>query len=817
MSQQLIPVAEEVKLRRRVCQLSFWRFVQDFWLEVPGAQPPHWNWHMKYIADELQDVAERVFKNETKKHDLLINVSPGTSKSSLVSILFPPWTWTRMPRARHISASHTDTLVLDLATKSRTVVKGELYQKLFPEIKLREDVTAKGYYANTLGGDRFSCTVGGVSPMGMHAHFLTLDDPTDPQKVLSQAELATAGRFAPDVLFTRKVDKNVSVFIGVMQRLRVGDPSDVLLQQARQEGSDPIRHICLPAELADNVSPPELKEKYVDGLMDPVRLSHKALRPFKNNPYTYAGQFMQSPYLLGGGMFKAEYFTNRVQAAPYQAKRVRAWDRASTAHSDNPGACYTAGVLMAKGPDGVFYVEDCVHGQWEPEERNRIVLATAMRDRARYGPSHEPSIYIEAEGGSSGKDAWLAVAKVLAGFPVYQQRVTGSKDTRAEPWSCMLAAGNVRVVDGGESKGLGVASWDVEGYVQEHLLFRPEPGKRLGRYKDRCLVAGTLVRTLRGDVPIENVVVGDEVLTREGFREVEWSGCTGWSDCLYEVTVEDGRRVTATVGHPVWTLDRGFIAIESVKVGQQVLTLDDSWECLESIKGVVLTVGLCHGSKEPVYNLKVKEVPEFFANGVLVHNCDASSMAFNVLTNTKQIQALQTHSLGRRKARTLQVMVVTRQEFESTVIDHDPALVVYLSDPSESTPVPPASLGNVARLLSSKAVQAANIDPEYHQEEWETPVEPYGKPCRDLILSREGGKSLWGFLVKRYDPSPGLVVLVDDDRERALSVAMGVVDALRIPRKEGIAMPGAGDNVLEGEPPNRHLYRQVKGTRGLVV
>jgi hypothetical protein len=218
-----------------------------------------------------------------------------------------------------------------------------------------------------------------------------------------------------------------------------------------------------------------------------------------------------------------------------------------------------------------------------------------------------------------------------------------------------------------------------------------------------------------------------------------------------------------------------------------------------------------------VYNLKVKEVPEFFANGVLVHNCDASSMAFNVLTNTKQIQALQTHSLGRRKARTLQVMVVTRQEFESTVIDHDPALVVYLSDPSESTPVPPASLGNVARLLSSKAVQAANIDPEYHQEEWEAPVEPYGKPCRDLILSREGGKSLWGFLVKRYDPSPGLVVLVDDDRERALSVAMGVVDALRIPRKEGIAMPGAGDNVLEGEPPNRHLYRQVKGTRGLVV
>jgi hypothetical protein len=39
----------------------------------------------------------------------------------------------------------------------------------------------------------------------------------------------------------------------------------------------------------------------------------------------------------------------------------------------------------------------------------------------------------------------------------------------------------------------------------------------------------------------------------------------------------------------------------------------------------------------PVYNLKVEGVPEFFANGVLVHNCDALALAFNVLSGKRRV------------------------------------------------------------------------------------------------------------------------------------------------------------------------------------
>lgn len=471
------------KLQAHMCKLSFWRFIKTFWSEVPGAGTLIENWHMQYLADELQEVAERIFKNQRKKYDLLINVAPGTSKSTITSILFPAWFWTRMPCGRMLTASHTDSLVLDLSNKSRTVIKSELYRTLFPDVEFSDTQDSKEYFTNTAGGDRKTCTVGGKTPMGSHSHVSIIDDPLDPQTVLSEVETKTAAEFVNNIITTRVVDKEVSVRILVMQRLGLNDPTHAMLEQAKAEGAVPVKHICLPAELSrnedgswcvDNVQPPELVEKYVDGLFDPIRMSRYALGGFKaRGNLFYATQFLQQPYSPEGGMFKPWYFNKRVAAAPYECKRIRFWDRASTAD----GGCYTAGVLMARDKEGLFYVEHVVHGQWEPIERNNIMRSTALRDRAKYG-RYEPVIHVEAEGGSSGKDAWIGVMKALAGFVVKETRVSGRKDTRAEPWSSQLAGGGVFLVEDG--------SWNINNYIEEHIQFKPDVvAKRLGRYKDQ--------------------------------------------------------------------------------------------------------------------------------------------------------------------------------------------------------------------------------------------------------------------------------------------------------------------------------------------
>lgn len=692
----------EASILRQRCRDSFEFFVREFWGEVPGSGNLIWNWHLSLFCDELQKVAERVFAWLPREYDLVCNVSPGTSKSTVWSILFPAWVWTRMPSARFLTGSHTDDLVIDLSNKSRTVIKSEKYRELFPEIVIRDDTDSKGHFGNTLGGDRKTCTVAGKSPTGFHAHFIISDDPIDPKKVLSEAELDTAKGFVTNIIPTRKTDKLVAVTCLVMQRLGLRDPTDVMLDEAKKEGAIPVRHICLPAELdvgADgsyldtNVEPKELATRYVDGLMDPYRLSHDALKQYKAKPHYYSCQFLQKPFDLIGGMFQAHWFNQRVKAAPFHATRIRYVDRASTAD----GGCYTAMVLMAKH-EGNYYVENVVHGQWEPDERNKRMRAVALQDRARYGPRNDPQIWVEAEGGSSGRDAWKSVARAMDGFPIHEDRVTGSKDTRSEPWACQLAAGNVYLVDDG--------SWDVDGYVQEHVAFKPDVTvKRLGKYKDQV---------------------------------------------------------------------------------------------------------------------------------------DASSGAYNLLVGS-QAKIGSFRILGPRKQQGLRIMACSTDELENMVIDDQRVLLIHLTDPKgvmcnvrasergldvngavngngNGEPSRPTPKHAIAKLLESKTVAFAPLDPADCQESWGQSVEPWGKPVAEVMMQDSHGKQVWSFLLKKRDPSADLWVIVDEGDGRALSAAMAVCDSCNMDRKKTLYTPSDPEYDFAGQKAkHRHVYEMTRACRHKIV
>lgn len=448
---------DEVDLIRSVCQDSFYDFVKEFWhVLIPDV--PVWNWHIEYLCDEMQAVAERVFENKPKEHDLIINVPPGTTKSTIISVMFPPWTWTRMPQARHINSSHTQNLVLDLSRKCRDIVLSELYQKCWPHIKLREDQNTKGHFINTEGGFRFSCTVGGSSPMGFHAHFLSVDDPIDPQKAISELELATANNFMTQTLPTRKVNKEVSVTVLVMQRLHQNDPTGHILEKQR----DNVKLICLPGELADNVRPKRLKKKYVNGLLDPIRLSHRALAESLKTmgQYAYAGQIQQNPVPAGGGMFKTSRLQIEEVPPKYFKRIVRYWDKAGT----SKGGAFTVGVEMGlekipvgngKWQDGRYWVLDVIRGQWDASEREAIIKQTARAD------GHLTKIGVEQEPGSGGKESAEATAKNLAGYSVSLDKVTGDKETRADVFATQVNAGNVVLLAG---------KWNHE-YIEELKYF----------------------------------------------------------------------------------------------------------------------------------------------------------------------------------------------------------------------------------------------------------------------------------------------------------------------------------------------------------
>ena len=135
---------------------------------------------------------------------------------------------------------------------------------------------------------------------------------------------------------------------------------------------------------------------------------------------------------------------------------------------------------------------------------------------------------------------------------------------------------------------------------------------------DECLAAGTLIRTESGPVPIEDVSAGDRVWTRYGLRDVLRSGMTNPAAPLWRVTFGDGNTLTGTAEHPVFVIGKGFVPIHNLGEGDYVLLLlEDLWR----ERRAVVADRRPLNKMGPVYNLQVDGCPEFYANGILVHNC----------------------------------------------------------------------------------------------------------------------------------------------------------------------------------------------------
>ena len=86
-----------------------------------------------------------------------------------------------------------------------------------------------------------------------------------------------------------------------------------------------------------------------------------------------------------------------------------------------------------------------------------------------------------------------------------------------------------------------------------------------------CLVAGSMVWTNRGEIPIENVCVGDKVVTPEGLAHVSGAGIVKVADELIEVTLADGKRLTMTLDHKVFTTT-GLVRADTLRYGDCVIT-----------------------------------------------------------------------------------------------------------------------------------------------------------------------------------------------------------------------------------------------------
>lgn len=397
-----------------------------------------WGWWTEEVATHFQQFYEDLVAGRRPK--LALMTPPQHGKSWTVED-FVAWLAGKNPELRTIFGSYSDDLGVRCNLNTQRTIQSDRYQSVFWKTRVGD----AGWQCNTelieycghRGSFRNVTVLGGINGMGLDLGII--DDPVKGRaEAMSKVARDRVWNWFTDDFMYRF--SNLAGLIVVMTRWHVDD----LLGRAFNRLGD-FRILKYPAiaEIRNGVRNwsdrrqegeplfPELKP--LDFLVERRKLQSDA---------SWESEAQQSPYIVGGGQLPIE----KLKVVPFLDRSkiihsIRYWDKAGT----DDGGAYTSGVLMHSLVDKTFLIESVVRGQWSALQREQRIRAMAEADAA---VCKSYQVWVEQEPGSGGKESAEATIRNLAGFRVQADKVTGSKEVRAEPFAAQVQGGNVFLVAG---------------------------------------------------------------------------------------------------------------------------------------------------------------------------------------------------------------------------------------------------------------------------------------------------------------------------------------------------------------------------------
>jgi len=280
-------------------------FVRFVWNILNPGRPLVWGWHMDAICDHLEAVTDgRILR-------LVINVPPGHSKTSIVSIAWPCWEMLRNPALRVISASYSDQLTKKSQNDRIRVLTHPFYELLKAQVGMRWSIPK----ANTEeldtshGGFMLATSVGGQGT-GRHGDRVLVDDALKAADIFT-VRLRRHVTWFQETILTRVTDPTRSAFVIVMQRLHEADLSGVLIKDpswvhlrlpAEYDPDDPCE-TCIGfrdprTEKGELLFPARFPQEYID----------KKKGPFGIGAMAFAAQDNQNPVAGEGNVFQRTWW-----------------------------------------------------------------------------------------------------------------------------------------------------------------------------------------------------------------------------------------------------------------------------------------------------------------------------------------------------------------------------------------------------------------------------------------------------------------------------------------------------------------------------
>lgn len=158
------------------------------------------------------------------------------------------------------------------------------------------------------------------------------------------------------------------------------------------------------------------------------------------------------------------------------------------------------------------------------------------------------------------------------------------------------------------------------------------------KWKDFCFIAGTMIRTSKGQIPIEEINIGDFVETDIGLRKVLVSQITGYDRPTVKVTFSNGAELIGTSNHKVFLKNGLKIPLDLLRYGD-IMSI---WEDRKLMTGKLAGVGICNLGQGSCTGKYGKNIMEGFPEGFIF----TTRMRINLIMRLLILNFLRLKNIG---------------------------------------------------------------------------------------------------------------------------------------------------------------------------
>lgn len=407
--------------------------------------------------------------------DLVVNMPPRQSKSSIYGVSLQPWAWIHVPQSRWMFSSYAEKFALRDNVRARRLIQSRWYQLGWGHVfGMMPDQNEKGRFENTETGYRLAIGVGG-SATGEGYDFGVADDPQNMKEIHSKAYRDGSIQWNDFVWSTRKNHSRAGR-LWIQQRGHENDLSGHVVK--RYQNQDGFEHVVIDmrCEKPTRVFFPRSCREYEreDGeLLNPERLNEKAVQALERDlgPYGAAAQLQQRPHPAGGGIFKRDWWSFYDPRSGMPEKLdvfIMSWDTAFKKGKENDWSC---GTLWGSVDRDRYLVDRLRERLTFPELRRRAKGWFLRWNEALLKRFKRKIMWVLVEDAASGQSLvqeWKEDPELRR--YVKPIRVDSDKVSRAHAATPPIAAGEVYLPEG--------AAW-LDEYLDEFEHF---PGSE---YKDQ--------------------------------------------------------------------------------------------------------------------------------------------------------------------------------------------------------------------------------------------------------------------------------------------------------------------------------------------